>query len=467
MLNKSKIFSQRKLFYVEQKLERGKLFRNTLFIALFTFSLHLFLMSLDTSILTDAIPEMLLQSYFSTFSLYNFICILFYTITFMLNYTYMTFAEVNENKWYLLIKAGFSRQLLIFMKLAVRLLEVFLSYALGFVFVFILTTFLKYPLTISYLFPLFLVGVIDILLLSTVVMAVSLFIRNKVNARYVLMAVYLMIQILHITSGYYSVISDRSLMVDSMNLLNPNLSYFAVYVLIVSVACVLMIIYGARKASTYTSFYFYVKDMDYDENAEIVIGDGVKFSNAQNKKYVDQKSSRIFDIIVNASMSLVIGLLIVFNLIVLAVSITSLNRNWNFLNVYPYVFQSNTMEPSIEFNDLTFFKGVNSDEVEADEIILYRSADTMVNVARVVEKNTDEWIVDFDHYPEETDPEILREKIQPDQVEGVYITSSRWLGLLVLFANTMIGRLLMLVLPSILIFFYQPIVNYIERLKRG
>lgn len=466
MMNKLSFYSQRKLLYIEQRMKHSILFRNTLFLSLFTFSLHLFLRSFDTSILMDAFPELILDSYFSTFSLYNLVCILFYTIIYIIHYTYMTFGEVNENKWYTLIKAGYSQYLLIFMKLGVRMLEVFICYSLGFVLVFILTTFLKYPLTISYLLPLFLSGLIDMMLLSLVVMALSLFIHDKVNARYVLIGAFLTIQVLRITSGYYGVISDRTLMMNVSALFDYELTNYFIYVIIITSISLVLSFFGAKRACTYTNFYFYQKDMDFDNNAVITVKEKDRFREVHHNHYVDTNGHRLFDIIINAAMSIIIAVLIFVNVIVLAVSVTSLNRNWNFLNIYPYVFQSNTMEPTILFNDLVFFKGIDSSDADIDEIILYRSGDNMVNVARVVSIQDGEMIVDYDRYPDNTDPELLQEKILASQVEGEYMASSRWLGLLVLFANTMLGRLFMLILPSILIFFYQPIVHYIEKLKQ-
>lgn len=460
-------FSQKKVFYIEQKLDRTTVIKNTLFLSLFTLALHLFLLSLDTNVLLESIPEFLLESYFSTFSLYNIICFIYFTVTFISRYTYLTFAEVNENKWYNFIKAGYSPYLLIFMKLGMRIIEIIFSYTMGYICVFILSTFLKYPLTVDYLIPLYTVGILDLIVFTTVVMVVSLFIRQKVNARYVILTVFISMLVLRITSGYYQVITDRTLMTSVLSIIDPSLSNYFIYVVIIAVISIAFVIYGARRSSNYTSFYFYEKDMDYDKDVKIVMKQGTKYQLVKSNNYVDDhQRHHLFDILVNAAMTFVIISLVIFNLIVLAVSVTSLNRNWNFLNIYPYVFQSDTMEPALEYNDLAFFKGVESDEVENQDIILYRANDTTVAIARVVEMDDEQWIVDYDHYPDNTDPELLREKIAPQQVEGIFMAASRWLGLLVLFANTMIGRLFMLILPSILIFFYQPIIHFLDRFKQ-
>lgn len=469
MIYRNNLFSkEQKSSYIEQNVRGMTLFRYALFISLFSFSFHLFLKSLDASILSQIIPELLLDSYFSTFSVYNYACFIFFTFKYIMNYKYLTFAEVNDNKWYTFIKAGYSPIRMTLFKMLARLLETLLFYSLGYLFTFILTAFLKYPLTLEYLVPLFVAGLIDMLLLTIVTMAGSLFIQYKSSARYLMAAVSISILILRVTSGYYSVISDRSLMQELISILNPELSFYFIYFLIICSVCFVFIIFGAKRSASYTSFNFYRKDLDFDDQYNIVLDYGDKQKKVKENTYLGQKSNQTFNILINAGMNIIIVFLVVFNLIVLAVTITSINRNWNFLNIYPYVFQSDTMSPVIQFNDLTVFKGVDDmNDFETGDIVLYRDGESVVNIARVYEKNDNQIVVDFDHYPDGTDPYLLQEKINPLSVEGVFVMSSRWLGLLVLFANTMLGRLFMLVLPSVLIFFYQPIIKFLKRLKHG
>jgi hypothetical protein len=51
-------------------------------------------------------------------------------------------------------------------------------------------------------------------------------------------------------------------------------------------------------------------------------------------------------------------------------------------------------------------------------------------------------------------------------VHGVYSGRSRWLGALILFANTIVGRLLFLLLPAVLLFYHRPIANISGRKKQ-
>jgi hypothetical protein len=56
---------------------------------------------------------------------------------------------------------------------------------------------------------------------------------------------------------------------------------------------------------------------------------------------------------------------------------------------------------------------------------------------------------------------VLREKVY-----GVHTGNNRWFGAIVLFANTIIGRLILLLIPTFLIFFYEPIVSFFKTITK-
>ena len=159
-------------------------------------------------------------------------------------------------------------------------------------------------------------------------------------------------------------------------------------------------------------------------------------------------------------MIFIITLFIFFNIIVLLISLTAHAQNTTFLKIIPYVFHSETMQPAISYNDLAIFKKIEVQEnVKAGEIVLYQSP-SGVNVARIISFNDNKIVVDIDNYPPHNTSFLYREAINRNQIFGKFIGRSRWLGVLILFANTTLGRFLLLFIPSILLFYYNPITEF-------
>ena len=67
--------------------------------------------------------------------------------------------------------------------------------------------------------------------------------------------------------------------------------------------------------------------------------------------------------------------------------------------------------------------------------------------------------VDIDSYPPMSRPGAMIKSVEREAILGVYSGKNRWLGALVLFANTIFGRLLFLLIPVILLFYHRPITK--------
>jgi hypothetical protein len=115
------------------------------------------------------------------------------------------------------------------------------------------------------------------------------------------------------------------------------------------------------------------------------------------------------------------------------------------------------MQPAIMYNDLVFFKKAENIEASSGDIVIYE-ANEEANIARVQLSQAEKVIVSIDNHPSENEGKVYRETINKNQIYGKYIGKSRWLGLLLLFANSTIGRLILLFIPIILLFYYKPIV---------
>ena len=455
--------------YIENRISRKKIIGFAVFMALCSFALYFLLQTLQKSVVSTAFPEFMAPSYFSSLSLYLLVSFVFYLCYFIIFYEYLTFAEISKNKWYCPIKMGFSPIAMIFIKMGTRLLEIIISYSLGFLGTIFLTAFLKFPFNVDYMFPLYFAGLIDIFLVVIIAMTFSLFISDQKTARYVIAGTAVVVFVCRVTSGYYTIMSDRALMRNFSALFDWNRSPYMYYCIAVVLICCVLCVFRARNAAAFTSFPFYAGDMDFGKDVKIVTGDGITFSSSKKRHYLAGVRKKALDVLANI---LLIGVVVVFiavNVLVLIVTLASSQKEITFFGQIPYVFQSETMEPAIMFNDLAFFQRISdSSVIQAGDIVLYRSgADADVSVARVTEKEDMTLKVDIDYYPAGVQQGIYEETIESNIVYGVYTGRSRWLGALILFANTIFGRLLFLLIPAFLIFYYKPILKFFKRISTG
>ena len=57
-------------------------------------------------------------------------------------------------------------------------------------------------------------------------------------------------------------------------------------------------------------------------------------------------------------------------------------------------------------------------------------------------------------------------KIERGQVYAVHDYNNRWLGAIILFANTILGRLIFLLIPTVMIFFYEPVIKFFRNISK-
>ncbi len=431
-----------------------------LFIALLSFGGYLLLATLDRSILAELAPRYFDKSYFSILSVYADASYLFFIIYLAVNYRDITFAEIKENKWYILMKFGFDPVKMIFDKLYARLFTVIIIYGAGFFIVSILATILKYPFVFSYFIPLFILGLTDMIFVLLVTMTSSLFFSKGILSDYAMAGSVLFLFLIKGFFGYYQILNDKSNFI-GLNVLYNFIEYFFTLGLI-GVLCILAIIIGVKVKSKYYHFSFYVKDLDFSDEFKIVFGPNAKSKNRYLKEYDVKTRIKISSGLTNSVLVIIISVFILFNVFILLITISSRGKEPAVFDIIPYVFQSETLEPAIMFNDMAFFELINSkDSVDIGDIVLYESGPEEY-VARIKEFAADSIIVDIDNYPAGNDTRIYRKTINRNQIYGRFVGRSRWLGVLVLFSNTSLGRIFLLLVPTFLLFYYKPISDFFK-----
>jgi len=75
-------------------------------------------------------------------------------------------------------------------------------------------------------------------------------------------------------------------------------------------------------------------------------------------------------------------------------------------------------------------------------------------------------VVDIDYYPSVHQTGSMRKTIKRELVIGVFTGRNRWLGALILFANTIFGRVLFLFIPAVLLFYHRQLRGLYMRSRR-
>lgn len=450
--------------YSENSVSSNRKMFSALFLGLLSFALYLIVQTLQQSVLADAVPEIMQPSFFSTLYIYIHMALLFDTAYFILHYDYLFFSEIRRNAWYLLIQMDYHPVVMFYSKLFALLYSVFLVYTGGFIATVLFTFFLKYHFILAYLPSLYLTGLIDLILIATLSMVFSLYAKTAINARYWIFFSALMIMVLKVALGQYNILANRVSMQNIVNLFDIHASLYMPVALAIILICCLLCLYRARNLAKY---YTVPTDKGLVP-PEVTIArfdpKAGKMKPAFNRNS-EMLRRKIFDTAFNVFLIVFICAALAFNGIIILINTSTPGQEVAIRGVIPFVFQSNTMEPGIMTNDLTYFQKIDSRyPVQTGQVVLF-TENNVVYVERVMEKSGDQLAVDIDNYPPMTQIGAMKKTVPRHNVQGVYTGRSRWLGALILFANTIVGRLVFLLVPTILLFYHAQIYKFLKKEK--
>ena len=470
--------------YTQQSFSNRRRFSLGVFLGLLTFALYFSLQTLKESVISTAAPCLMQQSYFSTLYIYLFISLFFNVWLYIVNYEYMTLLEVRQNRWYALVQLGYSPARLIASKIIVRIVAQLGTYTIGYLATLFLTSFLKFPLVPEYLLTMYLMGFLDIVLLAMMSLAASLYVREMYNARYMVGIITLCFLGFKYISHYFTILSDRALMKNLGNIFDLSQTlYMPVALLIIAVCIAICLTRGITLARIYNRPLPRALPI-LKRKPEGTVVMGVVISRRHKKEMIleaettpssGERKWTLPALLTSIIVILSIRAMVLINVVVLAFSYASPEKETSISGVIPYVFQSYTMEPEIMYNDIAFFRKIDYQEtLYIGDILLFKDNADTVNVSALTEyvvdeetgEETGDLAVDILYYADDRYRGMAAQTISRDQVYGVHIGNNRWFGAIVLFANTIIGRLILLLIPTFLIFFYEPIVNFFRTITQ-
>ncbi|HPJ01235.1 MAG TPA: hypothetical protein PKU80_00140 [Candidatus Limiplasma sp.] len=470
--------------YTQQSFSYRRQVSLGVFLGLLTFALYFSFLTLKDSVISTAAPYLLLPSFFSTLYIYLFVSLLFNVWLYIVNYEYMTLQEVRENRWYALVQLWYSPTLLITSKIVARILAQLGIYTVGYLATLFLSSFLKFPLVTGYLFTMYFMGMLDVVLLAMLSLTMSLFIRDMYNARYMVGIIALCVIGFKLISQYFAVLSDRTRMNDLSNMFDTTQTIYMIVVGVVIVICVVLcLVKGIHLARTYNAPLLRTLPLLKQKPEGTVVVGVVTSRKRKSERVLEAQTSpggtlrrwNLPSLITGTLVIIAIAGMVLVNLVVLAFGYASPDKETSISGIIPYVFQSHTMEPDIMYNDVAFFRKIDYQEhLEIGDIILYKDATQSVSVGEITgfavdettEEPTGELLTDIVYYADERYRGMAAQTVERDQVYGVHTGNNRWFGAIVLFANTILGRLILLLIPTFLIFFYEPIVNFFKTITK-
>lgn len=447
--------------YMGNKISTNRKMASALFLGLVSFALYFVFQTLQKSVLSDVVPEIMQASYFSTVYLYIHIAVVFNIIYFIVYYDYLFFSEIRKNSWYLLIQMGYRPMSMLVSKFAALMYSVLLIYTVGFAVTIILTFFLKYTFIAAYLPTLYLVGVGDLLLMTILSMTFSLYAKTVINGRYWTFLTAVIIFVMKITLGQYAIISNRVLMQNIFILLDLKLSLYwpvgAAAMLVCGLICLL-------RGKNLAKYYNLPSD-----SAIIPAGVNLVEIDSRNgrQKLISGKvkegwRGRIVDTVTTLFLIAFICAALAFNVFIILINSSTPGQEVTIRGVIPFVFSTSTMEPEIMINDLAYFQKVDVQyPIVKGQIILFEENNVLF-VERVI-KAGNPLTVDIDNYPPMSQIGAMKKTVTRQAVHGLYCGRNRWLGALILFANTIVGRILFLLVPAVLIFYQGQIYKYFSK----
>lgn len=485
LYNTSFISKEFRNAYTQQSFSYRRQVALGVFLGLLTFALYFSLQTLKESVINTAAPYLLLPSFFSTLYIYLFVSLFFNVWLYIVNYEYMTLLEVRQNRWYALVQLWYSPTLIIASKIVARILAQIGIYTVGFLATLFLTSFLKFPLVTEYLFTMYLMGMLDVVLLAMLSLTISLFIKDMHNARYMVGIIALCVIAFKFISQYFAVLSDRTRMGNLANMFDSTQTiYMAAVGVIILLCVVLCLVNGINLARTYNApILRSLPLLKHKPEGTVVVGIVTSRKRKSNQRVLEAQTSssgnkrrwNLPGIISSILVIIAIAAMVLVNIVVLAFGYASPEKETSISGVIPYMFQSYTMEPAIMYNDVAFFRKIDQQEhLEIGDILLYKDNTGSVSVGQLTGfavdpdtgEKTGELETDILYYADERYRGMAAQVVPRDQVYGVHTSNNRWFGAIVLFANTIIGRLILLLIPTFLIFFYEPIVGFFKTITK-
>lgn len=435
--------------FLDRKINIKNMLLYAFFISLLTFVIHMVLKTLQNTVLSDLFPQIMSPSFFAVAFLYTFFAFIFFIVYFIHYYRYFTFTEIHQNQWYVLMKHGYRAERMIGAKIAARMLFIVIVYSAGYILSLLFTLLLGYKsFNILNIISLYFAGLLDILFAALCIMAISLFTDKPKFLKLFSVFIIVILYALQFATDYNSVLGNWVLMKDITKLiLTP---YFLTVLASACLISVLIVLTARDLASYYFPSPIREKNIltrDFKTDAYTV-----KYKKRTN-------STKVIKIISNTVMGLFVTVCLCFNVLMLVITISNTTAKVLFGNRVPVVYEYDVMTPTIHKNDIALFIQVTPDtEFQEGDVVMFRTASGEIEIRKIFKIENDTFTVNY-----MTTQSTENTLINRDQIMGLHTGNNRVLGAFLVFTNSFAGRVIMLVIPVIWLFFGDYIVAKVTK----
>lgn len=456
-----------------------------LFAALMALAIHYMLQMMQETVLPEVLPEYMARSNFSLLFTYNNVYLIAFMGHMILNYRTRTFAEMVKNQFYLQAKMGYKPTTLVLSKMGARLTTAIVSYSLGYLLALLIGFFLKYYFIQNYIITMYITGLVDSIVVLFMILTVSLFIQDSRNNFWFVLLIGTAHQFSRNMSGHYALTTKPAYMRSFEQFFDMRVSPYLLYQAAVFLVCILFLLFGAsfsaqryhytREAVDRMPKSYTVGRIQRDPKLQKKAKEGTllgitDFDGSETPVYIMKNprdraelTSKIINGVLMTVASALILLMLAFNIFILVLSGSQKTTEVSIRGTIPYLFHSDTMSPAIAKNDLVYFRQIDTQStLEVGDIVIFRD-NYEVFIERITEVDGNQVTVDIDNYPEMSQEDAMVKTVARDAIYGRYYGRNRWLGALIHFANTIVGRILFLLVPAILLFYHDKILKLLER----
>jgi|GEM_PF-2279419 hypothetical protein len=448
---------------------RWRIYVYGIICVLVAFVFALLLSSLESTVVSEALPTFSGANARSSFAVMTFLTpiMIIFTISYLFaNYFTMTFAELHTNRIYMLIKNGVKMKQIILLRLYSAIAMPIFLYAVSFIISLFTCMIFNFSLNITAIPGLFLGGLILIILTSLSILVVSLFVYNIKYALTIFLFGVVAMIVFAILSNYTNVIQASINVANLSVIFGAKTTYFLFIciglIAICGLVCILKSNQLIKYYSTNRADVQGIMVMDYNTN----VAKKVKKDNSLRKE-------KVFNGVVYGVFGLFLTISFLTNLFLIYMGTNNLTTQTLYNNYIPVIFGSETMTQGdseidstleypqfIEKNDLAVFESAVDTNVNigVGNIVYYINSDTSEAViVKVKSINDAGYQVDITYYPNSDLEGTLATTLTRNQIKGVCVYVNREVGAWVTLNDSTIGKIVFLVLPLIIIIFYDKI----------
>lgn len=443
--------------FMTTKNHKWRLFSYSVLLVAICFVISSAMQSIAGTVVSEALSMFTYTNAYSIISILNVICPLFIMFYLFIYYDQMTFKEITSNKMYMLVKMGENIKRIILYRILSTLAFSFSVYIVSCILSLVACLIFSYPLSLTTLPSLFIIGTISIVAVPITILCMSLYIKKRMYCLLTYFVFFVLSIIYACLAGFYALCSSTSKISYMANIFDlQQTSLFLIGILIFT-----GIMLGLSIVKSYLMINYYHTDKTILK--DVVTIDYTSNEVVKQRKDLSHLKDKVTAGITYSFFGIICLAAFVTNIYLIFMGSKKLDSEVANGTMISVIFDSDTMagdDKDILKNDFVTFKKVDKEyEIKVGDIVYFTDTESSTVMVEKVKYIADsKYTVDVNYYPIGTTEGSLLQTIDREDINGVLIYRSRALGAWTLFNESTTGKILMLGIPICVILFYDRLV---------